>query len=187
MPTTIRTLVSSLAVIAATSIAANAQQTSSAQDGDNVATVETTKSEVSFTAADGTSRGTAELVGTPSGLLIRLDLRDLPPDEWVAFHIHEGGECNAENGFDSAQGHWNAGNVPHGYLAESGPHSGDMPNMYVRGDGRLLADVFNQQAFLSGETANVMGRTLILHSGADDYRSQPSGDAGERLACAVIE
>ncbi len=171
----------SLAFIAATSVAAQAQDT---QDADRV---DTTETEVTFTSSDGADLGTAQLIGTPSGLLVRLELRDLPANEWVAFHIHEGSECNADAEFEEAGGHWDAGDAAHGYLSEGGPHSGDMPNMYVRGDGRLLADVFNPQAFLSGETGNVMGRTLMLHADPDDYLSQPSGAAGDRLACAVIE
>jgi superoxide dismutase, Cu-Zn family len=199
----------SLAVVAATSLPAAAQTTpqttpqtapeaapSDAPTGQapsgeatpaEASAAETTEMVVNFTSVDGVELGTAQLSGTASGLLIRLELRDLPADGWVAFHIHEGSACDVDGQFESAGDHWNEGNTPHGYLSETGPHSGDMPNMHVRGDGRLLADVFNPQAFLSGETGNVTGRTLILHAGADDYASQPSGDAGDRLACAVIE
>ena len=62
-----------------------------------------------------------------------------------------------------------------------------MPNMYVPASGRLLAEAHNPKAFLTGESGSVMGRTLVLHSGADDYASEPSGGAGGPLACAVIE
>ena len=68
-----------------------------------------------------------------------------------------------------------------------GPHTGDMPNQYVATDGTLKAQVLNTYAFLGGVSDNVSGRALVLHGGADDYESQPSGDAGERIACAVIE
>lgn len=158
-----------------------------AQSSGDATAADTTEHEVSFTAADGNDVGTARLIGTGSGLLIRLDLQDMPADQWVAFHIHENGACDASGNFESAGGHWNVGNTPHGFLTATGPHSGDMPNQYVRADGRLLADVFNAQAFLTGETGNVMGRALVVHGGADDYETQPSGDAGDRIACAVIE
>ncbi len=148
---------------------------------------DTAEHEVSFTSADGTDIGKAQLIGTGSGLLIRLDLQNLPADQWVAFHIHENGACDASNTFESAGGHWNVAGMSHGHLTETGPHSGDMPNQRVGADGRLLADVFNAQAFLTGETGNVMGRALVIHDGADDYQTQPAGDAGDRIACAVIE
>lgn len=158
-----------------------------AQSGSDATAAQTNEHEVSFTSAEGADIGTARLIGTGSGLLIRLDLRDLPADQWVALHIHENGECDASGNFESAGGHWNVGNTSHGFLTETGPHSGDMPNQHVRADGRLMADVFNAQAFLTGETGNVMGRAIVVHGGADDYESQPSGDAGDRIACAVIE
>lgn len=174
-------LLLSVAVVATTTVAATAQ------DSDQPADAETTEHEVTFTSAEGENLGTADLIGTRSGLLIRLNLQDLPADQWVAFHLHEGSECDVDDSFKSAGGHWNPSDAPHGYLVEGGPHAGDMPNQHVDSEGRLRADVANAQAFLSGETGNVMGRTLLLHAGTDDYRSQPSGDAGDRLACAVIE
>ncbi|MGX0879878.1 Cu-Zn family superoxide dismutase [Roseovarius sp. MBR-154] len=174
-------LLISVAAIATTTFGAMAQDSTQPNEAD------TTEREVTFTSADGADLGTAELIGTGSGLLIRLNLQDLPADQWLAFHLHEGEECDADGQFKSAGGHWNPDETPHGYLIEGGPHAGDMPNLYVDSDGRLLADVVNKNASLSGDTGNVMGRALILHAGADDYSSQPSGDAGDRIACAVIE
>jgi superoxide dismutase, Cu-Zn family len=169
-------IITSIALVAATSLPVLAQTEA-----------DITETEVGFVSADGADLGTARLIDVPSGLLIRLDLRDLPADQWIAFHIHEGSECDVAGNFESAGAHWDEGGNAHGYLAEGGPHTGDMPNMYVRGDGRLVADVFNPWANLSGDEGNVTGRTLIFHTEADDYMSQPSGDAGDRLACAVIE
>lgn len=143
--------------------------------------------EVSFTSAEGNEIGTATLTGTAYGVLIKLDLRDLPPDTWHGFHIHETGECDPADGFKSAGGHFSVSATNHGFLAEEAPHSGDMPNQYVSSDGTLKAEVLNTYAFLGGEADNISGRALMLHSGPDDYQSQPSGDAGARIACAVID
>jgi len=143
--------------------------------------------EVSFTSVEGRDIGTAILTGTPSGTLIELDLHDLPPETWHGFHIHENGECTPEDNFKSAGGHFSVSDTEHGFYSEEGPHTGDMPNQYVAADGTLKAQVLNTYAFLGGEMDNIMGRALILHGGADDYESQPSGDAGNRIACAVIE
>lgn len=163
----------------ATALCAALASTAAAQDGDRNQTV-------TFTAADGAEIGTAELTGVPAGLLIELDLNDLS-EGWHGFHIHETGACDAEDGFKSAGGHFSVSDSDHGFYMSGGPHSGDMPNQYVAEDGTLKAQVFNPYAFLGGELDNVSGRALILHGGADDYESQPSGDAGDRVACAVIE
>lgn len=143
--------------------------------------------EISFIGQDGAEIGTATLTGTQAGLLIELDLQGLPPETWHGFHIHETGTCDAEDGFESAGGHFAISDTSHGFDVEGGPHSGDMPNQYVAADGTLKTQVLNTFAFLGGEADNVSGRALMIHSGADDYESQPSGDAGERIACAVIE
>jgi len=74
-----------------------------------------------------------------------------------------------------------------GLLAGGGPHMGDMPNQYVPEDGVLRAQVFNGMVSLDGEDNGIRGRALMLHADGDDYVSQPAGDAGDRLACAVIE
>ncbi|QFT80857.1 Superoxide dismutase [Cu-Zn] precursor [Roseovarius sp. THAF27] len=153
----------------------------------NVAQAQDADAKASFINAEGTEIGTATLTDTPAGVLIELDLAELPPETWHGFHIHETGECDAEGGFKSAGGHLASSGNDHGFLTDGGPHVGDMPNQYVASDGTLKAQVLNHQAVLGGEQDNLSGRALMLHSGPDDYESQPSGDAGERIACAVIE
>lgn len=140
-----------------------------------------------FIDAEGQEVGTANLTGTPNGVLIAVEVEGLPADQWVSFHVHETGECDPESAFESAGGHFNPGDVEHGYLTQSGPHSGDMPNQYVGAEGVLRAHVFNPFVLLNDEETGVLGRALMIHGGADDYQSQPSGDAGDRIACAVIE
>ncbi|OWU67013.1 superoxide dismutase [Marinibacterium profundimaris] len=142
--------------------------------------------EVSFVSAEGADIGTATLTSTPAGLLIELDLHDLTPESWHGFHIHETGACDPGEGFKTAGGHFAGDATAHGFMVEGGPHVGDMPNQYVAADGTLKAQVLNTMAILGGEQDNVSGRALMLHGGADDYESQPSGAAGDRVACAVI-
>lgn len=143
--------------------------------------------DVSFINTDGADIGTATLSATQIGLMIELDLQDLPPETWHGFHIHENAACDAEDGFQSAGGHFSVSDTSHGFLVEGGPHSGDMPNQYVSADGTLKAQVLNTFAFIGGDLDNVTGRALVIHGGPDDYESQPSGAAGDRIACAVIE
>ncbi|MFC7399315.1 superoxide dismutase family protein [Chelatococcus sp. GCM10030263] len=146
-----------------------------------------------FHNVEGESIGTATLTETPSGVLVSLDLKGLPPGEH-AFHIHETGRCDAASGFESAGGHFGPGDRRHGFKDEHGPHAGDMPNQFVAADGVLRAEVFNPNVTLaSGDAAHRAalfdsnGAALVIHDGVDDYASQPSGEAGSRIACAVIE
>ncbi len=140
-----------------------------------------------FVDAQGQQNGTAELTGIDDGVLIRIEVTGLPASQWVAFHVHETGTCDHTTEHESAGGHFNPTGKDHGYLAGNGPHAGDMPNQYVGDDGVLRADVFNSFVELGNGETGITGRALMIHAEADDYESQPSGDAGARLACAVIE
>lgn len=142
----------------------------------------------SFVDADGEANGSAELRDVSSGgVLIRIEVTGLPEDDWVAFHVHETGTCDHTTGHESAGGHFNPGSKAHGYGAPNGPHAGDMPNQYVPADGTLRAEVLNPAVTLADGDTGIRGRALMIHASADDYESQPAGDAGDRLACAVIE
>ena len=142
----------------------------------------------SFVDAKGQAAGSAELTAAAAGgVIIRLDLTGLPAGEWVAFHVHETGACDPSTGHKSAGGHFNPGSKEHGYNSANGPHAGDMPNQQVAGDGSIRAEVYNPMVTLDEAETGIVGRALMIHAGPDDYKSQPSGDAGDRLACAVIE
>ena len=141
----------------------------------------------SFIDMAGQQSGTATLTQSPKGVLMQIEVTGLPAGEWVAFHVHENGTCDHATNHDSAGGHFNPGNAEHGFLAANGPHAGDMPNQQVGADGSLRAQVFNTMVALDGGANAIRGRSLMIHGGKDDYKSQPSGDAGKRQACAVIE
>jgi Cu-Zn family superoxide dismutase len=138
----------------------------------------------------GQDVGTVKLSDTASGaLLVKLNARRLPPGAH-AFHIHEKGTCDAAAKFETAGGHL-AGGKSHGVMHENGPHPGDLPNIDVATDGTAKFE-----AFVRGEnkgdwiaTANVFdadGAAVVIHAKIDDYRSQPAGDAGDRIACGVL-
>jgi Cu-Zn family superoxide dismutase len=141
-----------------------------------------------FKNRQGETIGTATLIRTPNGVLIRAEAANLPPGPH-GFHIHEVGQCDPATNFESAGGHYNPQGKSHGYMVENGPHAGDMPNHTVAADGKLMAEVFNPNVGFSGEATlfDQNGSALVIHATADDYRSQPSGAAGERLACGVIQ
>lgn len=140
-----------------------------------------------FIGKDGKETGRAALTSARNGVLIELDVTGLPAGTWVAFHVHETGKCDAAGGHEAAGAHFNPGKTEHGFLAANGPHAGDMPNQYVGSDGTMRAQVFNAMVVLDNAENGIRGRALMIHAKSDDNRSQPSGDAGERLACAVIE
>jgi Cu-Zn family superoxide dismutase len=142
----------------------------------------------SFVDKDGNASGSAELRELASGgVLVRIEVTGLPEDSWVAFHVHETGSCDHATGHNSAGGHFNPASAEHGFDSAQGAHAGDMPNQYVPAGGTLRAEVLNKAVTLAEGETGIRGRALMIHAGADDYRSQPAGDAGARLACAVIE
>ncbi|MBD0415647.1 superoxide dismutase family protein [Oryzicola mucosus] len=140
-----------------------------------------------FINMSGEKNGEATLTQTPGGVLIELSISGLPAGQWVAFHVHQTGVCDHTTAHDSAGGHFNPTNAEHGYLAANGPHAGDMPNQHVGADGKLEAQVFNPMVTLDDGDNAIRGKALMIHGGKDDYKTQPTGDAGNRQACAVIE
>jgi superoxide dismutase, Cu-Zn family len=136
--------------------------------------------------ASGKEVGTATLVTTPSGTLITLELTAAPPGTH-GFHIHTVGKCEPPE-FESAGGHFNPDKTKHGFLNADGPHAGDMPNVHVPDSSKLTVEVLNPLVTLSAEGAllDEDGSALVLHAGADDYKSDPAGHAGGRIACGVI-
>jgi Cu-Zn family superoxide dismutase len=138
---------------------------------------------------DGKKIGTVRLDQVPAGVLVTAKVTGVPAGEH-GFHFHQKGVCDAATKFDSAGGHFAAGHAQHGYMAMTdGPHGGDMPNQHVGADGVLDTQVLNPGVTLGAGPKSVFdadGTALVIHAGVDDYTTQPSGNAGGRLACAVI-
>src|ERR1051325_468651 len=127
--------------------------------------------------ASGKVVGTATLTDAPNGVLIHASLMGLP-EGTHAFHIHTTGVCEAP--FTSAGGHFNPATKQHGIMNASGMHAGDLPNVQVAG-GTLTFDAFATGVTL-GAGANSLfkegGTALVIHQGADDYKTDPAGSAG---------
>lgn len=144
---------------------------------------------VEFTGTGGVT-GSATLIEGPGGVMVSYDLRGLAPGEH-AFHIHERGICDQAVNFESAGDHFNTGSHAHGHLSEGGPHEGDMGNIVAAADGTAKGNMLNQMVtFASTQDRAALndadGSALVVHATPDDYSSQPSGNAGGRIACAVI-
>lgn len=137
--------------------------------------------------AAGKEVGTVNLAQTSNGVLIRLSVKGLPPGE-RAFHIHAVGKC--EPPFTSAGGHFNPGGKKHGLAAADGAHAGDMPNLHIPANGELTVDVLNTAiSLVKGRPNSVFdadGSAIVIHAGPDDHKSDPAGNAGDRIVCGII-
>ena len=112
------------------------------------------------------------------------EIRGLKPNAEHGFHIHEKGDCSSGDGM-SAGAHWNPDNQPHGKYDAPRHHSGDLPSLRADAAGNAKFQ-FESSAFRVGSGANdVLGKGVIVHRDPDDY-TQPAGNSGPRLACAVI-
>ena len=134
----------------------------------------------------GRTVGKVTLTDAPNGVLIRGRLKGLPKGIH-ALHFHEVGKC--EPPFKTAGGHFNPTQKTHGMLDPGGAHAGDLPNVVVPKGGKVDFEAFAPNLTLAtGSTAllDADGTALVLHAKADDHHTQPSGDAGDRIACGVI-
>jgi Cu-Zn family superoxide dismutase len=111
-------------------------------------------------------------------------LAGLPPGAH-GFHIHEKGDCSAPDG-TSAGGHFNPAGKPHGDPAAGDHHAGDMPMVAADAGGNATVEAVLDAVTIGSGAADIVGRAVIVHKDADDYRTQPTGNSGARLACGVI-
>lgn len=138
-------------------------------------------------SANNSEVGEARLQQTPNGLLIHLHLSHIAPGTH-AFHIHRVGKCEAPD-FQSAGGHFNPRKEGHGIVDKDGKHAGDLPNIHVPESGSLTLEVLATHMTLNQGKDQLFdpdGAALVLHARLDDYRTNPAGDAGQRIACGVI-
>jgi Cu-Zn family superoxide dismutase len=130
---------------------------------------------VPLIGADGREQGSATL----SGGSLRIDASGLTPGVH-GMHLHAVGRCDPPD-FASAGPHWNPASRKHGTENPEGPHLGDLPNLTVGADGRASATLAVPPELLDED-----GAALVIHAGPDDYRTDPSGNSGARIACAAF-
>ena len=146
-------------------------------------------STVSFIGSDGGPRGTATLAGSPSGVLIHLELTGIAPG-WHGVHLHAKGACDAPD-FKTAGAHINMTAMKHGLENPMGAEEGDLPNIYAGADGKVMAELFATKVSMMGGAGRAPlmdtdGSAIVIHAAADNQMSQPIGDSGARIACAMI-
>jgi superoxide dismutase, Cu-Zn family len=127
---------------------------------------------------------TFEQVGNKVRAIVHV--QGLKPGQEHGLHIHEVGDCSSGDGM-STKGHFNPGNKPHGHPTSSERHAGDLPA--IRGDasgrGKVMVDL--DMITVTPGATSIVGRGLIVHADPDDYKTQPTGNAGARIACGVIQ
>ena len=136
------------------------------------------------TTGNSTS-GTVRFAQRGDKVLVTGEVRGLRPNGEHGFHVHEKGDCSSGDGM-STGGHYNPGNQPHGRHTSAAHHAGDLPSLRADASG-VARFSFESTGFSIGAgRADVVGKGLIVHRDPDDYTTQPTGNAGPRLACAVI-
>jgi superoxide dismutase, Cu-Zn family len=144
-----------------------------------------TKATAELQPTEGHSvKGTVSFVQKDGGVEVTAHVTGLTPGKH-GFHIHAKGDCSAPDG-SSAGGHFNPTNQPHAGPDAEHRHVGDMGNIEANADGVADMSYLDHVMRLNGENS-IIGRGVIVHGGADDLTSQPSGNAGPRVACGVIE
>lgn len=137
--------------------------------------------------ADGKDAGTVTFTEGTAGVLLKFDLKGLPPGPH-GVHVHETGKC--EGDFASAGEIYNPLGAKHGFLHDEGPMAGDLPNVYAGADGAVLSEILSPFLTLSTEAEESLfdpdGAALVIRDKTDDYQTDTDGGSGARTACGVI-
>ncbi len=127
----------------------------------------------------GATVGAVQAEPRAGGTYLRIAVQGLPPGDH-GLHLHAVGRCEGPR-FDSAGPHWNPAGRQHGHLNPAGSHLGDLPNITVSANGRGALNFLARGGLVDAD-----GTALVIHAKPDDYRTDPSGSSGDRIACAVI-
>lgn len=118
-------------------------------------------------------------------VFIRADVNGLPSGRQFGFHVHEKGDCSGAD-FMAAGGHFNPDGKPHGGGNSPERHAGDLPNLVSNGEGVAVYAATTDLITVAPGPRSVVGRSVIIHASPDDFRTQPTGNSGARIACGVI-
>lgn len=135
--------------------------------------------------------GTVTLTDAPKGVLVRVQATGLPPG-WHGMHFHEKGDCSDDKFMKSGAHVHGEQKLVHGLLNADATDNGDLPNLYVGADGQATVELYSTLVSFKGAPGRPAlltegGRALVIHANPDDYRSQPIGGSGARIACAPLK
>ena len=140
-------------------------------------------STANLVSSSGAVLGNVRVFSEPTGVMLRIDAAGVPAGQH-GVHVHAVGRCDAP-GFTSAGPHWNPTTRKHGHRNPAGFHMGDLGNLGVGADGKLVAGLLIPQATVDA-LRDADGSALVLHAKEDDEMTDPSGNSGDRIACAVL-
>ncbi len=132
-----------------------------------------------------TASGTVQFVHSAGKLMVTGEVRGLKPNAEHGFHIHETGDCSGGDGMRTG-GHFNPDAKPHGSHGQGTHHAGDLPSLKADASGIARFSFESSTISVGVGAADIVGKGLIVHRDPDDYKTQPTGNSGPRLACAVI-
>jgi Cu-Zn family superoxide dismutase len=132
-----------------------------------------------------TAAGSVVLNQSGEKLSVKVDIRGLKPNSEHGFHVHEKGDCSSGDGM-STGGHFNPTGSSHGAHGQGAHHAGDLPSLKADANGQVKMTFESSTISIVDGISNVIGKGLIVHRDPDDYKTQPTGNSGPRLACAVI-
>ena len=132
-----------------------------------------------------TTAGTVTFVQSGDVVKVSGSITGLKPNAEHGFHVHEKGDCSSGDGM-STGGHFNPTAKPHGSHGAGEHHTGDLPSLKADKYGVAAFSFVSKSISVGGPMTDIVGKGLIVHRDPDDYKTQPTGNAGPRLACAVI-
>ena len=132
-----------------------------------------------------TANGSVTFVQAGDKVVVSGLVSGLRPNAEHCFHLHEKGDCSSGDGM-STGGHFNPDGQPHGKHAGMAQHAGDLPSLRADASGTAKFSFESTRVSVGSGAANIVGRGLIVHRDPDDYTTQPTGNSGPRLACAVV-
>ncbi|MBK1681613.1 superoxide dismutase family protein [Rhodocyclus tenuis] len=134
--------------------------------------------------AGNTASGVVRFFPEDGRLRVTADISGLTPGAH-GFHVHDKGDCSAPDG-SSAGGHFNPGGKAHGHPDSTEHHAGDLPQLLADAAGVAHLSAYSSVLSVGGLSGDVLGRSIVIHAASDDFKTQPAGNSGARLACGVI-